>query len=140
MPMMHRKRNNREEEEPRDEFMDPMDLVEKAAVEPEEGQQTGKRKRRKLSEMPGFRKRVNPYYRGMTKKQIAIDTAKTTGQWVLGTVFLFAYWLAMLLILSLLLLSIWRVKFTTLFLIALGLGIISSLIYAYVLVHRKFYY
>lgn len=98
------------------------------------------RKRRKLNEMPGFRKRHNSYYAGMTRKQIVVDTAKTTAQWVGGTVFFFFYWLAMLLIFSLLLLSYWHVKILTLIIASAVLAVISSLVYAYVLVHRKFYY
>ncbi len=108
---------------------------EPTAVEP-----ITKKRRRKLHEMPGFRRRHNSYYAGMSKKQIAVDTAKTTAQWVGGTVFFFFYWLAMLLIFSLLLLSYWHVKILTLIIASAVLAVISSLIYGYVLVHRKFYY
>ena len=93
-----------------------------------------------LSNRPGFRKRINPYYEGMTKKQIAMDTAKTTAKWAVGTVFLFAYWMAMLLLLSLFLLNVWHVRLVTLILYAVLLTVVSSAVYAAVLVHRKFYY
>lgn len=89
---------------------------------------------------PGFRRRVNPYYEGMSKKEIAMDTAKTTGRWAAATVFFFAYWLAMLLLASLFLLNVWHVTFTKIVIYTVILGTVSSLIYAGVLVHRKFYY
>ena len=89
---------------------------------------------------PGFRRRINPYYDGMTKKQIAADTAKTTGQWVVFTVLFFVYWMAMLLLASLFLLNVWHVKFIQIVLYAVVLTVVSSVIYAGVLVHRKFYY
>lgn len=88
----------------------------------------------------GFRRRINPYYEGMTKKQIAADTAKTAARWFFVTVFLFAYWLAMLLLLSIFLLNVWKVSLIRIIIYACILGGVSSLIYAGVLVHRKFYY
>lgn len=88
----------------------------------------------------GFRRRPNSYYDGMSRKQIAMDTAKTTGQWVVVTAFLFAYWMAMLLLASLFLLHVWEVKFVQIVLYAVILTVVSSVIYAFVLVHRKFYY
>ena len=88
----------------------------------------------------GFRRRPNSYYDGMTKKQIAMDTAKTTGQWAVVTAFLFAYWMAMLLLASLFLVNVWHVKFLQIVLYAVILTVVCSVIYAIVLVHRKFYY
>ena len=88
----------------------------------------------------GFRRRINPYYEGMTKKQVALDTAKTAFKWFLGTLFLFAYWMVMLLLASIFLLNVWKVSLTMLIVYACILGGISSLVYAGVLVHRKFYY
>ncbi len=89
---------------------------------------------------PGFRKRINPYYQGMTRRQIAADTAKTTAKWAAATVFFFAYWLAMLLLASLILLNVWHVTIARIFLYAGILCVLCSVIYAFVLVHRKFYY
>lgn len=94
----------------------------------------------KKSVRPGFRRRVNPYYDGMTRKQIAADTAKTTLRWASVTAFLFAYWLVMLLLLSLILVNVWEVTFIQLLIYAAVLCVVSSLIYAGVLIHRKFYY
>lgn len=98
------------------------------------------RSKEKKPPREGFRRRINPYYQGMTKKQIAMDTAKTAVKWLVGTVFMFAYWMAMLLMASLFLMNVWIVTMTQLVIYACILGTISSLIYAAVLVHRKFYY
>ena len=76
----------------------------------------------------------------MTGKQIAADTAKTALRWFLATVFLFVYWMAMLLLISMILVNVWKVTVTELIIYACILGGISSLVYAYMLVHRKFYY
>ena len=46
----------------------------------------------------GFRRRVNPYYGNMNRKEIAADVAKTAGKWFLFAILAFVYWLAMLLI------------------------------------------
>lgn len=97
----------------------------------------GKRKRPPRA---GFRRRINSYYEGMTRKQIALDTAKTAFRWLWVSAFLFVYWLAMLLLASMILMNIWKVSFTSLLIYACILGIISSVVYAVVLVRRKFYY
>ena len=88
----------------------------------------------------GFRRRITPYYEGMTRKQIAADTAKTAFRWFLGTVFLFVYWMAMLLLASIFLLNVWKVTLVRLIVYACILTGISSVVYAAVLIHRKFYY
>ena len=88
----------------------------------------------------GFRRRKNPYYEGMNKKQIAADTAKTAFRWFLVTVFLAVYWVSMLLLMSLFLLNVWHVTITQILIYAGILSAVSSLIYAGVLVHRKYYY
>ena len=88
----------------------------------------------------GFRRRIKPYYEGMTRKQIAADTAKTAFRWFLVTIFLFVYWLAMLLLASIFLLNVWKVTLVRIIIYASILGGISSIVYAVVLVHRKFYY
>ncbi len=76
----------------------------------------------------------------MTKKQIALDTAKTALRWLLITVFLFGYWIVMLLLISMVLVNVWKVTFTELIIYGCILGGISSAVYAGMLVHRKFYY
>ena len=76
----------------------------------------------------------------MTKRQIAQDTAKTVLRWFLVTIFLFVYWLAMLLLASIFLLNIWKVTFTRIIIYSCILGGVSSAVYAWLLVRRKFYY
>lgn len=88
----------------------------------------------------GFRKRYNYYYEGMTKRQIAIDTSKTVFRWAAVTAFLYVYWLAMLLLLSIFLLNVWQVTLVRLMIYAGALCALSSVVYAFMLVHRKFYY
>ena len=88
----------------------------------------------------GFRRRINPSYGGMTRKQIVADTAKTAFRWFYVTVFLFVYWLAMLLLASIFLLNVWKTSIEEIILYACILGAVSSAVYAGVLVHRKFYY
>ncbi len=76
----------------------------------------------------------------MTKKQIAADTAKTALRWLLISAFLFVYWFVMLLLVSMILVNVWKTNITELIIYSCILGGISSLVYAYMLVHRKFYY
>lgn len=88
----------------------------------------------------GFRRRVNPYYAGMTKREIAADTAKTAFRWLVFTVLIFVYWMALLLLFSIILLNVWKVKLIRIIIYAAILAAVSSAVYAGVLVHRKFYY
>jgi len=88
----------------------------------------------------GFRRRVNPYYGNMNRKEIAADVAKTAAKWVLFVVLAFLYWLAMLLLFSIILLNVWKVSFVQLLIYAAVLCGVSALVYAYVLVHRKLFY
>ena len=88
----------------------------------------------------GFRRRVNPYYGGMSRRQIAEDVAKTTARWAAVTVLSYVYWLAMLLLASIFLLNVWQVELVQIFLYAGILCAVTSVVYALVLVHRKFYY
>lgn len=97
-------------------------------------------KRTKKPPREGFRRRINPYYGGMNRRQIATDIAKTAGKWALFTVLAYVYWAVLLLLLSIFLLNVWKVQLAELLLWALALCAVSSLIYGGVLVHRKFYY
>lgn len=96
--------------------------------------------KRKKPPREGFRRRVNPYYGEMNRREIAEDVAKTAARWLLGTVVAFVYWLAMLLIFSIFLLNVWEVSFEQILIYAAVLGAVTSAVYAGVLVHRKFYY
>lgn len=88
----------------------------------------------------GFRRRVNPYYGNMNRREIAEDVAKTAFRWFVFTVLAFIYWAALLLIFSIILLNVWKVSFVQVLVYSAILCGISALVYAYVLVHRKLYY
>ena len=88
----------------------------------------------------GFRRRVNPYYGNMNRRQIAEDVAKTVAKWFLFVLLSFVYWLVMLLLLSIFLLNVWEVSLVQILGLSGILCGISSLVYAYILVHKKLYY
>ncbi len=88
----------------------------------------------------GFRRRVNPWYSGMTRREIAVDTAKTAFRWLAVSALSYVYWLAMLLLLSLFLLNVWHVSFVEILIYSGVLCAATALIYGCVLVHRKLFY
>lgn len=98
-----------------------------------------KPKRKNLPRV-GFRRRVNPYYDGMSKRQIAADVGKTTTKWLIVTVLAYAYWFFLLMMLSIFLLGVWHVTFFQILLYSGILCAVTSVVYALMLVHRKFYY
>lgn len=98
------------------------------------------KQRNKKPPRVGFRRRVNPYYADMNKRQIAEDVAKTTGKWLLMVAAGYVYWLAMLLIASIFLLNVWKVTFEQILIWSGVLDAVTAVIYGYVLIHRKLYY
>ena len=96
-------------------------------------------KRKKLPR-EGFRRRINPYYGGMTKQQIAADIGKDTARWATVTALSYVYWFFLLMLLSIFLLGVWHVKFYQILIYSGILCAITSVVYALMLVHRKFYY
>lgn len=88
----------------------------------------------------GFRRRINPYYGGMNRREIAEDVAKTAVRWLVVTALAYVYWLAMLLMISMFLLNVWHVNIVQIFVYSGILCAITALIYAGMLVHRKLYY
>lgn len=88
----------------------------------------------------GFRRRVNPYYGNMKPNEIAADIAKTVSRWLIFTVLAFVYWLAMLLLFSIILLNVWKTDIVNILLWCVILTAVSALIYGYILIHRKLYY
>lgn len=98
-----------------------------------------KPKRKNLPRV-GFRRRVNPYYDGMSKRQIAADVGKTTAKWLAVTILAYAYWFFLLMMLSIFLLGVWHVTFFRILLYSGILCAVTSVVYALMLVHRKFYY
>lgn len=99
-----------------------------------------KRDRRAKPPRVGFRRRINPYYDGMNKRQIAEDVTKTAFRWLVCAVLAYVYWLAMLLILSVFMLNVWHVSFTQILIYAGVLAAVTAVIYGYVLIHRKLFY
>lgn len=96
--------------------------------------------KRKRLPREGFRRRVNPYYDGMSRRQIAADVGKDTAKWLTVTALSYGYWFFLLMLLSIILLGVWRVKFYQILIYSGILCVITSVVYALMLVHRKFYY
>ncbi len=98
------------------------------------------RVRRKKPPRAGSRRRINSWYAGMTRREIWIDTAKTAGKWLIFTALAYVYWVAMLLIMSIFLLSYWHVSITQILIYSGILCGVTSVVYAFSLIKRKFYY
>lgn len=96
--------------------------------------------KRKRLPREGFRRRVNPYYGDMTKREIAADVGKTTAKWLVVTVLAYVYWFVLLMLLSIFLLNIWHVKFTQILVYSGILCAVTSVLYALGQVHKRFYY
>lgn len=69
-------------------------------------------------------------------KEQAIDAVKSVLIWVIVTGLAFLYWLAVLLIISLVLLNVWHVTFDSILKYAIVLTIITSLVYIARKVHK----
>lgn len=101
------------------------------------------RKQRNKAKKPpreGFRRRANPWYSGMSRREIIVDTAKTAARWLVVSALSYGYWLVMLLLMSLFLLNVWHVSFAELLIYAGVLCAATAVGYGCVLVHRKLYY
>lgn len=98
------------------------------------------KQRNKKPPREGFRRRINPYYGGMNKRQIAQDVAKTAGKWLLMIILGYVYWLAMLLIASIFLLNVWKVSFDQILIWSGVLDAVTAVVYGYILIHRKLFY
>ena len=68
-------------------------------------------------------------------KEQAIDAVKSVLTWIIVTGLAFLYWMAVLLIISLILLNVWHVKFDSILMYAIILTVITSLAY----IARKIY-
>lgn len=73
------------------------------------------------------------------KKEFVVDIVKETLGWALVTALAFVYWVAMLLILSLVLLNVWRVKFEQILDYSMVLTIITSAVYLGRMLYRRFH-
>lgn len=65
------------------------------------------------------------------------DAAKSFLAWAVVTGLSFLYWMAMLLLASLILLNVWHVTFERIVMISLVLMAVTSVGYAGILLHRK---
>ncbi|MDR2654815.1 MAG: hypothetical protein LBC56_01910 [Oscillospiraceae bacterium] len=97
-------------------------------------------RRRKRAARVGFRRRLNPWHYGMSKKERAAASARTALRWLVFSVCAYVYWLALLLLLSLFLLNIVHVKIERLLLLSLALTVVASAVCACMLIHRKLFY
>ena len=75
----------------------------------------------------------------MNKKEYVIDIAKDALTWLVVTALAFVYWLAMLMILSLILLNVWRVRFEEILNYSLVLMVITSAVYLGRMLYRRFH-
>ena len=75
-----------------------------------------------------------------SKKQVftqqMLDGLRAFAQWFVVTVLAFIYWMAMLLMFSLILLNVWHTSFEQLLLIGGILTAITSVVYIFIMVHR----
>lgn len=70
-------------------------------------------------------------------KEIAEDAVKALLAWIAVTVGGFAYWMAMLLLASIMLLNVWDTSIEQILQYGIILTAITSLVYAIILVRRK---
>lgn len=71
-------------------------------------------------------------------KEVAVDVAKNVVAWVVVTVCAFLYWMFVLLLLSIFLMNVWRTSLEQLLVYGVVLTIITSIVYAGILIYRKF--
>ena len=74
---------------------------------------------------------------GINRKRVE-DVVKSLLQWLVVSCLGFAYWLAVLLLLSLFLNGVWYVAFEQLLTYSIVLAVITSVGYAIVMIRRKF--
>lgn len=72
-----------------------------------------------------------------SKLKMAEDVIKSLIQWVLVSACGFAYWMLVLLILSMFLMNIWITTFEKILRYGIILSVITSIVYAGILIRRK---
>jgi membrane protein DedA with SNARE-associated domain len=72
------------------------------------------------------------------KLNAAIDVVKGLLQWLVVSVLGFGYWMFVLLLLSLFLMNVWHTSFEKILRYGTILGVITSVVYAGILLRRKF--
>lgn len=71
------------------------------------------------------------------KKETAVDVVKGLLQWAVVSALSFVYWMAVLLLASLILMNVWRTSFEEILRYGILLAVITSVGYGAVLVRRR---
>lgn len=71
------------------------------------------------------------------KKETAVDVVKGLLQWAAVSVLSFVYWMAVLLLASLILMNVWRTSFEAILRYGVVLSVVTSVGYGAVLVRRR---
>ena len=72
-----------------------------------------------------------------TKVEIAEDVVKGVLQWAVVSALSFLYWMGVLLLASIFLMNIWITSFEKILRYGIVLTVITALVYAGILIHRK---
>lgn len=73
------------------------------------------------------------------KKELVVDVVKDFLGWVVVTAVAFVWWLAILLIFSLILMSIWKTSFEAILRYSVVLMAVTSLVYLIWVIYRRFH-
>lgn len=74
-----------------------------------------------------------------SKKEIALDIVKDFLIWIVVTGLAFVWWIAVLMIASLILLNVWMVTFQEILKITTALTVITSILYLIRIFYKKFH-
>lgn len=75
----------------------------------------------------------------MNKKELVVDVVKDFLGWLVVTAVAFVWWLAILLIFSLILMSIWKTSFEAILRYSVILMAVTSLVYLIWVIYRRFH-
>lgn len=73
------------------------------------------------------------------KKELVVDVVKDFLGWLVVTAVAFVWWLAILLIFSLILMSIWKTSFEAILRYSVVLMAVTSLVYLIWVIYRRFH-
>lgn len=73
-----------------------------------------------------------------SKKEMVEDVVKDLLKWIFVSLFGFAYWMGVLFLASIFLMNIWITTWEKLLHYGIVLGVITSVVYAGILIYRKF--
>ena len=74
----------------------------------------------------------------VNKKELVVDVIKDFLAWVVVTAVAFVWWLAVLLIFSLILINVWKISFDSLLQYSLVLMSVTSLAYLVWVIYKRF--